>query len=248
MTEDETHLMRVENRDLIAPPEISKYEMGVLPIWLGKRDLVEDDLGKFYSEISFGLDRQFNLYPLFSVPDADKIKDDAYPAFVPVDLDLRRVLERIQNHLAIFIITTAQVSEYTWLSQTPQGLLDLRRQQGREKTTFVYKVILGSGFSQEGSKDPEGRFSQNEMRAHELDGVYLPYGLDWPTVSIRRLIEFMNRVLGYDLLGEKFPNYSTEELQKMVWNINREDFNVWTPREDAIPKYPIVNGRPQFPF
>ena len=64
-----------------------------------------------------------------------------------------------------------------------------------------------------GERDPARRFSRNAMRTHELGGVYLPYNSDYPSVSLSRLVEFMNRVMGHDLPGREFPNYNFEELQ-----------------------------------
>lgn len=129
-----------------------------------------------------------------------------------------------------------------------QGLYEIRRQRGRDQTTFIYKIILGAGFSQKGRKDSAGHFSRNEMRAHELNGVYIPYDHDYRSLGIRRTTEFMNRVMGYDLPGVEFPNYSEVEIRKIAWNINREDFNAFSPREETIPKYSIVGGKPQFSF
>jgi hypothetical protein len=236
----------VSRKDLVTIPEIQRDEIGVMPIWLGKRP--HDDLERFNSYLE--LYREFGLYPSFEIPDAGEAEYQAQPAlaFAQVDLDLRRVLSSIKDPLAIFIITTAGISEYSWLTHLYESLQKFRKPQGKGQTPFVYKVILGSGFLQEGPKDPEGHFSKNEMRAHQLGGVYLPYHPDWPSVGIRRLIEFMNRIMGYDLPGEKFPNYTGEEIAKIGWNINREDFNSWSKREGAIPKYEIVNGKPRFPF
>lgn len=84
------------------------------------------------------------------------------------------------------------------------------------------------------------------MRAHELGGVYLPYNHDYPTVSTSRLVEFMDRIIGFDLPGNDFPGYEEEKVQKIAWHINREDFNLGSPRAGAIPKYSIINGRPVF--
>lgn len=244
--EKKTALVKAARQELVAPAEISKYSIGAVIMWFGARDLVHYDLDRFNFELNLG--RQFPIYASFEIPDAAKVRNEAYPAFLPVDLDLSRELERTKNPLSIFIITTAAVAEYPWLAQLPDGLLEFRRQQGRAHTTFIYKIILGSGFSQEGPRDPQNHFSQNEMRAHQLGGIYLPYSHDYPSVSARRVIEFMNRVLGLDLPGEKFPNYTMEEIMKIARNISGEDFNAYFPRKNAIPKYQIVNGKPQFPF
>lgn len=245
-TRDSTGLVKVNRQDLAPAPEISKREIGVVTMWFGARDLVKDDLNTFKHEL-YCL-KQFAHYAEFNFPDADKLKGEPYPALAEVDLDIRRELERTHSPLAIFIVTTAIIAERPWLNILPQGLNALCRQQRRDQTTFVYKIILGAGFSQKGLQDPAEHFSRNEMRAHELNGVYIPYTHDYRSLGITRTIEFMNRVLGHDLPGEKFPNYTEGEIRKIAWNINREDFNAVSPREGAISKYSIVDGKPQFPF
>ncbi len=241
----ETSLVRATRQELVNPAEFSKFDIGAVTMWFGTRDLVNDDLATFNFELNF---RYFHLYSTFTIPEIDEFDGEAYPAFAQVDLDLRKEFEKIRNPLAVFIITTAVTAERPWLVSLPKGLHELREQQGRDQTTFIYKIILGAGFSQEGQQDPAGNFSKNEMRAAELGVVYIPYTHDYRSLGIRRTIEFMNRVLGHDLPGGMFPNYADEELRKIAWNINREDFNAFSPREDAIPKYPVVNGRPQFAF
>ncbi len=240
-----TDLAKTGSHELVAPVEISKHDIGAITMWFGSRDLVNDDLATFNFELNF---KSFPLYSTFDIPDASKINSEAYPAFAQVDVDLRRELERAQGPLAIFIITTATVAEYPWLVQLPNGLLDFRRLQGYGHNTFVYKIILDWGFPQEGPEDPHGHYSKEEMKAHKLGGVFIGYSHDYRSLGIRRTIEFMNRVLGYDLPGEKFPNYSPEDTRKIAWSLRREDFNVFSPRVGAIPKYPIVDGKPQFPF
>lgn len=241
-----TDLITRKRHDLAVPVEIPKTQMGALPIWLGRRYYTEADIQSFRR-----LDNLYGLYPTYLVSfeflDADRV-DKPYPALIPLDKDIRKELGRIIDPLAIFIITSAEVAERPWVQHMSTGLMDVRKEQGLDQTTFVYSVILGSGFSQEGKKDPDGHFSRNAMRAQELGSVYLPYNTDYPTVSTRRLVEFMNRVLGCDLPGNNFPNYSHEDLMKIAWHISKEDFNSVFPREGAIPKYSIVDGKPKFTF
>lgn len=241
-----TDLVKAGRQELVAPAEISKFDIGVITMWFGTRDLVQDDLATFNFELNF---RSFPLYSTFAIPEAAQVKGEANPAFIPVDKDLRYELEKLRRRpVAIFIIGTGELSEYDWFNQLPQEVTEFRRNQGREHSTFVYKVFLDWGFSLDGVDDPQGRFSRRETRAHQLGGVFIPYIHDYRSLGIRRTIEFMHRILGCDLPGEKFPNYPQEDIRKIAWNINREDFNAFTPRVNAIPKYPIVNGKPQFPF
>jgi|SRR3989344_730838 len=241
-----TDMVKASRQELAPPAEISKFDIGAITMWFGTRDLVEDDLATFNFELNF---RSFPLYSTFAIPDAAKVKGGAYPAFFPIDRDIEHELGMLKERpIAIFIIGTQELSEYSWFNQLPRGIMEFRSNQGRANSTFVYRVFLDWGFSQEGPDDPQGRFSKRETRAHQLDGVFIPYSHDYRSLGIRRTIEFMSRVMGCDLPGEKFPNYTTDEVQKIAWNINREDFNAFSPREGAIPKYPIINGEPQFPF
>lgn len=242
-----TELAGVSRRDLTPVPEISKDAVRVMTMWFGARDSAGGDLDTFdFEMLARGA---FKPAVEFAIPDTYRLKGGPYPAFAQVDLDIRRELIKMENSpLAVFIVATASSAESSWMNDLTKGLLTLRTQQGKGQATFIYKVILGEGFSKEGEEDTSGYFSRNEKRAHELDGIYIPYVHDNRSLGIRRTIEFMNRVLGHDLPGEKFPNYTKEEFRKISWSLNREDFNLWSPRAGAIPKYQIVDGRPQFPF
>ena len=226
---------------------VLKREVGVMPIWLGQRMLDNSDLERFHFELSMGA--CFGQYRGFEIPDAYEMKGhEPYPALAEVDYDLRKVLGGINGPVAIFIIMTKDVAEFPWVVGMDKGLMDVRR-LANKKNTFVYKVMMGGfEFQEDGPEDPTGHYSKRATRAHELGGVLLPYHTDYPTPCSRRLVEFMNRVVGADLPGEEFPNYSEEEVRKIAWHVNKEDFNAFSPREGAIPKYPIENGRPVFAF
>lgn len=235
-----------EQKALQAPERILKADVGVMPIWLGSRLYDNSDLEKFRSELMWA---RFGQYSAFELPGAYDLKDqDPYPVLAPVDYDLRRVLTNIDRPLVIFIITTKEVAELPWVIDMTSGLMEVRR-QANKKNTFVYKAIMGGfNFQKDGPEDPTGHFSRSATRAHELGGVLLPYHTDYLTPCTRRLVEFMNRVVGTDLPGEEFPNYSDEEIRKIAWHINKESFNSFYKKEGAIPKYPIENGRPVFAF
>lgn len=220
-------------------------QVDVITICLGERRL-DEDFANIHQKLAL---RKFGLYAEFEIPHAEKIQE-GYPAFDVVQRDIQNELLTIgKRPLAVMIVVSSDVAERPWFPYMDPGIRDLRRQLGAEDT-FVYSIILGSSraFYLKGQKDPNGRFSKSSMRAAELNAIYLPYNYDSPSVSIRRLIEFMNRIMGCDLPGREFPDYSFDDLRKMAWHISKEDFNAWSPREDAIPKYPIVNGKPQFAF
>lgn len=239
------------SQGLVERAPIPKDQMVAMTIWFDRRGYGQDDWGTPDDIAAFNMELltrgQFVPYSEFEIPNVTVI-DEGYSAFADVDRDIRYKLSGIRsNPLAVFIVTTPQVAERPWFAFMDPGIKKLRQQLGAYDT-FVYKIILGAAipFSKEGPKDPSGHFSGNSMRAYELGGVYLPYGYDYPSVSTGRLVEFMNRIMGCDLPGREFPDYSFEDLQKMAWHISREDFNLFSPREGALPKYSIVNGRPQF--
>lgn len=226
---------------------IFRDEIGIIAFWLGSRMMDNSDLRVFYQAHRFY--SAFNLAAQFDIPDAREIEED-YSLLQPLGKDLAQGLERITHPLVAFIITTQRVAEYSWLDRFPKNLAEYRRNQGRNPT-FIYKIITGGdgyGFSKRGVKDLTGRFWESELIAHELGGVYLSWNNDFPSIGSRRLVEFMNRLLGVDLPGRVFPDYSLQEMARIAWNVNREDFNTFSLREGAISKYPIVDGKPQFVF
>ncbi|MEK7573824.1 MAG: hypothetical protein AAB531_05365 [Patescibacteria group bacterium] len=229
--------------------KIQKDKIGAIILWFGHRNaVVNDDIRRFRQELMLC---RFGVYATFEIPEAEKVKDEGYPAFNQVSDDLGNELRRIKGPLVSFIVTTPEIAEKRpWISLLPKGLIEARRQQG-EKDTFIYKIIMdgaGKTFEKEGQNDPSGHFSKDDMRAHELGGVYLRYSHDHPTISLKRLVELMNRIVGSDLPGEYFPDYSDEDIQRIAWSIKREDFNMYYPMERAILKYPIIKGRPKFSF
>lgn len=220
-------------------------QVGAITICLGERRS-DEDLANIHQKLTF---REFGLYAEFEVPYAEQA-EEGYPAFDVVQKDIQNELLTIGTRpLAVMIVASSDVAERPWFRYMDPSIRELRWYLGA-KDTFVYPIILGSSreFYLKGEKDPNGHFSRSSMRAAELDATYLPYNYDSPSVSIRRLVEFMNRIMGCDLPGGEFPDYSFDELRKIAWHISKEDFNAWFPREDAIPKYPIVNGKPQFAF
>ncbi|QQG43186.1 MAG: hypothetical protein HYW45_03220 [Candidatus Daviesbacteria bacterium] len=254
------------NRQDLAPMNIGtslqkerpvlKETIGVVPIWLGLRELDDrddheldqrNDLAGFHRELTRS--RRFGLYPSFEFPTAEMMEDDN-PDFQQANRDFFTFLNETKDRpLAVFVVASEKIAKRPWFLSMGQTISDWRRKLNASDA-FTYKIILGRSFDfyKEGRTDPDGHFSKSSMRAADFGAVYLPYNHDHPSVSLRRLVEYMNRVMGCDLPGREFPGYSFEDLRKMADHINQEDFNAWGPREGAIPKYPIVNGRPQFAF
>lgn len=224
---------------------IDKDTMTVLPIWLGQRMLDNSDYSAFERAL-YAI--SFTTYQPFMFTDADKMKA-AQPYLGPMELDLKKFLNHTKGPSAVFVITTAEVAGLPWCEPFIQRLKEHQRKFNQQSATFFYKIIMGgTGFLKADRKEAKGKFNAAEATAHGLNAVWLYYNTDAPTAGSERLVEFMNRVLGKDLPGREFPDYSSDELQKMAWNITRESFNA-LPKEGSIPKYSIgSNGRPIFPF
>ncbi|MDD5147646.1 MAG: hypothetical protein PHV63_03830 [Candidatus Daviesbacteria bacterium] len=221
---------------------ILKDQVGIFTMWFGKQMYDNSDYETFLRNRHFYLPAPFLAD--FFVPDADETNNVS--SLRPVAKDLAEELASWQNPLAVFIITTPRVAELGYLDRLPQGIFEYRLTPPRP--TFIYKIIFGWGFSNRTYRDTDPRFREEEIIARNLEGVFFSFNGDYPTVCCRRLIEFINRILGYDLPGQEFPNYSPDEVEKIAWNIRREDFNSFSPMTGALPKYPIVNGKPQFRF
>lgn len=230
------------NRALMGE-SVPKKTVGVLTLWFGKQMYDDSDYDAFMDASSYML-RGIHLAN-FHFPDADGIED--ITTYRPLADDLARELDRLTCPLAVFIIATPEVAELRHISHLPAGILGYRIGHGAHPT-FVYKIIFGYSFSNRTYQSTDPHFDEVELKSRELGGIFVPFNGDYPSVAGRRLCGIMTRLLGHDLPGEQFPNYTPEEVEKIAWHARREDFNAHFPREGAIPKYPIVDGRPQFPF
>lgn len=223
--------------------KISKYLMAALPIWFGRRNIDESDREAFINTLEWH--RRFAHYIPFTVCDSDLI-EQPYPALVPFVLHLAEALDKIEKPLAIFIVATPQTAKNSWFARFPKLLRDLRQ---NKPPTFIYPVIMGGqDFSVLDPFESAGHFSPMETEAHKRGAVYLYYNSDAHRAGAKRLVEFINRVLGEDLQSDGFPNYPPEDIRKIAWSLNREDFNLDDSKIGARPKYGIVGGAPLFPF
>lgn len=250
----------IPSRDnTISKRTLLKSQVATISIWLGQRDLVNQDLETFYHVSSMC---RFRPYVCFDIPDAGGIDDPQ--ALKPIIRDLIPNLDRINQPLAVFAIMTAAVAEKPWSSRFCDAIQAYRWQSRQLDDAAVYRIIMGGGFNR-GLYGPHGdRYHQyyelcdkgeeplfwpEEEIAQELGAFFLFYNSDAPTAGCMRLVDFMRRILGRDLPGVEFPCYSFEEITKIAWNVNRENYNAFGAKPGSIPKYPIgENGRPIFPF
>lgn len=251
-------LIHLDNQNSVAKRTLFKNQIATISVWLGQRDLVNQDLETFY-QVSYM--SRFQPYACFDIPDAGRIEDPE--SLRPVVEDLTPNLDLIDKPLAVFAIMTAEVAEKPWSSRFCDAILQYRRATRQLDDTAVYRIIMGGGFNR-GFYGPHGaryhqyyelcdkgeepRFWPEEEIAQELDASFLFYNSDAPTAGCMRLVDFMRRILGRDLPGVEFPCYSFEEITKIAWHVNRENYNALR-KPGTIDKYQIgEDGRPIFPF
>lgn len=226
----------MENRSL------KREGVGVLNVWLGGRLWDASDLHacRLPSGYSLGY-----VYPFTGKGDIGKCRQVLQEAgrFIK-----KRALDE-NAPLAVFFITTWEVVEFAQKRKLNRmykpGLPLLASLIPKSQLVFNYLIIMDGGKYY--SPQETGPYTDNEKMAHKLGGVFLGYNTDAPTACGRRLTEFIDRIMGYDLKIDLFPQYDFETLKKMAWHIKREDFNALSPMAGAIPKYAFdENGRPIF--
>lgn len=229
---------------------IRKDALSIISFWFGRRLLDYSDLSAFNTALS--MYRAFPLTAHFDIPEIQDVEgEDNRQLLKLVGRDLAREMEVVQGPLVAFITVTGDLIDNPWLDRFPQNLQKYRQDQGRD-ATFVYKLIVGGETYDNLPEGVRGNISANfwrhELQALQCGGVYLCYETDYYTRSSKRIVELMNRLVGADLPGREFPNYTLADAARIAWSINREDFTLMREEKDAPPKYPIVNGRPKFPF
>jgi len=206
----------VEQRSVAGKEQISRYEMTTLPIWFGTRNINEADCEAFINTLRWY--RKFAHYIPLTFCDSDEI-EQPYPALAPFVLHLAEVLHKIEKPLAIFIVSTSQSAEKPWFVKFAKMLHELRQ---NKPPAFIYPVVMdGQDFWELDPFEPAGHFSPAEERAHKFGAVHLYYDTDAPTAGSKRVVEFMNRVLGEDLQGDDFPDYPPGDIRKIAWSLNR---------------------------
>lgn len=230
--------------------KVLKDKLAVISFWFGRRLYDYSDLSAYNSAL--GMYRAFPLKAQFDVPQIEDIEEEGNHSLLTlVGKNLVRELEASRDPLVAFVILPGTLIEDPRLDRFPQNLQEYRKKQGRSDT-FIYKLIVGGETYDNLPEGVQGniseRFWKHELQALEHGGIYLCYETDYYTRSSKRILELMNRLVGADLPGEEFPNYSLADAARIAWHVNREDFTLLHSEPDALPKYPIVDGRPRFPF
>lgn len=153
----------------------------------------------------------------------------------------KSIIRDFDRPLAFFYILNWHASnEADWLLNLQQEISQYR------ENVYVYFIIWDKGLdildfhARAGRKFNFYLFSTGHAPFIALDP-------DAPTAGAERVIEFMRRILGYDLSSRTFPDYPMTVINQMAMHINGEDFNFFTPKGGAIPKYPIIDDHPYFP-
>ena len=147
------------------------------------------------------------------------------------------------QRLVTFCVISWEIAKSKWFYDF-QGMLKEGRRPN-QRFFRIYKIIL----EKSETELPPADYGVNERQALVLDAVYSYFkNSDAEGAACRRVIELMNRIMGADLPGNDFPDYHIRDQARIAWHTNREDFN-WgpdNPRKDAIRKYKIIDGRPDF--
>lgn len=223
-----------------------KSEAVALPVWMGTRFWDDSDFEKFMQQFSW--DRQFLSYNVQCLNDVDvrQMYGKTYLVGVRNILQgVKQILDSADTKVAIFYLINARVAESNWFPILKK--LVAKYAPGHP----AYTIIIGGCFKDIGRLwsefDKKSPYDPDEIRAHELNAVYSFFDSDVPTAGMKRLMEIMNRIMGADLPGKKFPNFSEDELRQLAWHVCRENFNAWGVREGTITKYKIgEDGRPVF--
>jgi len=225
---------------------VLKKDIAVLPIWLGCGPPELHPYESFSRALS--MIGRFSMCRPFVISNAEEMTG-AFPYLGKVEIDIKKLFNEIKMSIAVFFVISPLVAELVWLDPFMERLKDYREKHNKRDDIFLYKIIMGiCGFSSEPRYKTKSNYSDYERRSAEFGGIFSYFNYDAVTVGGSRLVELMNRIIGMDLPGEEFPDYTMEELQAISWNINRESFNSFSRREGAIDKYKIgANGRPIFP-
>ena len=218
-------------------------EVVALPVWLGTRTYDHSDLSAFTSD--WYIYRAFGSFEKIVFPEID-IKVAYNRKYLS---RLKEIINRIENmvskseyQIAIFLVFSADSLESRWFEPFMKAI------EKNSPNCRIYKIIMGGNFNHDKLCDREKAepYLPHEIRCHEFGAVYSYYNSDAPSNAIHRLIELMNRLMGYDLPDKKFPDYSLGDVKKIAWNVSREDFNTFGKRKDCVPKYKIKDGKPVF--
>ncbi len=224
-----------------------KPEAVALPIWMGMRLWGNQDLEEFMTQ--FSCYRQFVSYNVQDLRDVDimQMHGKKYLGGVKnLFCSVKSILDEADTTVAIFYIINARVAESNWFPILKKLIARYSPNHPR------YIIVVDSGFEKNmsrlyGETSKNNPYSLSEIRSHQLGAIYSFFDSDAPTAGMIRLMEMMNRIMGFDLPERKFPNYNARELRQLAWHVCRENFNNFQSRRGAIPKYKIgENGRPVF--
>ena len=213
--------------------QILNEDIAVLPILIGNRLLDRRDFEAFFEFFR----PKKGYHPL-----CHDYLGEGFDNFKEIIDRSQNLVEKIissqEGPLAVFLILTRTAAEEVELVNWFVEQVSQKR-----KNVFIYPLVWDISMNEHFFYGGE-----NNFHLYEKGRVaYIYFHPDAQTAGGRRVTEFIKRIMGYDLVGQFFPDYPREIIQKIAKQINRENFNTWSRRRDSIPKYPIRGGKPYFP-
>lgn len=203
--------------------KILNKEVAVFPFLIGNRYFDRRD----FDEFSMNFSVKSGYSPLYR----DYIGRNYNNFKKTLNYAEKQATDRIKNNgeaIVVFpILTMIAAKEAKRLIECFERLRVMRNK------VFVYPIIWD---------DHNDCYLYNSGTA-----AYIFINSDAPSAGGRRLKEYIQRIMGYDLPDGFFPEYSQEDANKIARHINHENFNTWRRKAFSIPKYPIIDGKPYFP-
>lgn len=203
--------------------KIINKNVTVLPFLIGSRSLIYRDFEEF--DMHFSAKSYYS--PLY-VGYFNRKQNHFQKNLVNAEKQAIDLINQDQNPIVIFPILSMMAAKEA------RALIEcFKRLKAIREDVFIYPIIWDE-------------YANNYLYTSGI-AVYLFIDMDAPTVGAIRITQYIERIMGYDLPGGLFPEYTQEDANKMARHINFESFNAFGRKAGAIPKYPIIDGKAHFP-
>ena len=204
---------------------ILNHEVNAIPVFIGRRTPNSRELkgaSKLYSSA-------FGSLPVNFIHYSDE-SDQVEKVLISVEEYVASCVSSYNCPYAVFPVVT------TFVGKNKKLLLDLfDRIRAIRKDIFVYPIVWDSYPDCELIDSGEASFINIDTTSS--------------APGVRRVCEFIYRIMGYDRIDDIFPYYDQETIRKIAKHIIHENFNREGEKVkfDSIPKYKIFDGKLYFP-